>query len=394
MNGMRLGRCWSVLCTCIVFGLIPIGVAYAVTWHITHDPAEPEDRIGAVAALAASGDSILIDPGTYYEHIPLEGKALTFVGVGGANVTILDGGRPLPGRQGSIIYTLTGAPADLALEGLTLRNGTGTPYGPSDLIAGGAVHWWKASQAASLTVVDCIFEDNITGGPDNGWVVGGGAIFAHDLNGVSIERCSFSGNTTTEAGGDLYLDAGSAVVTQCDFVLDEDAGSDGASIYGQAGTLTIRECTFQAEAVGSWRYGVTSCSRRVRILDNRFIDRGSPLATAMDLGCCYCTGTPPQDVLISRNLFWNASGPDSAGSAYVWAYQPGGAFVIRENTFVRCGIDVQNTDLASPITFENNIIARGTARFFIPLGGELSCNDFWLTAMTDVIGTLTQSTSP
>lgn len=63
----------------------------AATWHVSYDPNQPEDRVGSIAAQAAAGDTILIDPGTYCEHIALEGKSLTLLpdGVCGRD-------RPLP----------------------------------------------------------------------------------------------------------------------------------------------------------------------------------------------------------------------------------------------------------------------------------------------------------
>lgn len=147
------------------------------------------------------------------------------MGVGGAGVTILDGSRPLPDREGSIIYTLTGAPADLVLDGLTLQNGTGAPYSKS---------------------LD---------------VIGGGAIFAEALNNVRIERCSFSGNVSHVRGGDLYLLAETAAITQCDLEINGGGSNGGASIYNEwSTTLTIQDCTFQSATGDGSRSGIVAQS--------------------------------------------------------------------------------------------------------------------------------------
>jgi hypothetical protein len=354
---------------------------------------QPEDRVGTVAAQTASGDSILIDPGIYYEHIPLEGKALTFVGPAGASATILDGSRPLPDREGAIVYTLTGAPADLVLEGLTIRAGSGArwAYPGDDPICGGAICWWATGSdfLGSLSIVDCIFQDNTTGGPDNYWAVGGGAIFASMLDVVTLDGCSFSGNGTLGYGNDLYLAAQRTDATQCDFRTNQ-AGLSTADIHNALGTLTIQECLFDAEAHYDWGSSIESEGGDVAILHSRFIDRGPAHATKVTLSCVCVDPGPLQELLLSGNLFWNTTGPDTAAPVSLWVYMPRGTFTVRENTLVRVGIRLQNAG-GSPMVFENNIIARGAAAFYITAGGDYSCNDFWLGTVVDGYGNLTSS---
>jgi hypothetical protein len=366
---------------------------------VTFDPAQPEDRIGAVAAQAASGDSILIDPGTYYEHIALEGKSLTFVGIEGAGATVLDGSREFPGREGSIIYTLTGAPANLALEGLTLRNGTGAPWVHEfDTIGGGAIFWWEEGFGctARLLVIDCVFQDNSTGGAENLWAVGGGAAFAVWLGDVRFERCSFSNNVSNTRGGDIYLATNLAsVVAQCSFGITYGSWNGGSSIDLEAGgDLTIQECRFESMVSGGSgsAFSIGAEPSRIEILGSEFIDRETQLATRLELYFAG-VGNPRQDVVVSRNLFWSESGPDTAAAASLVIAMPGGAFDIHENTFVRCGVDVQNHGGGggAPMNFANNIVAHGEVKFFIASGGVVACNDFWRTAITDYIGNLTLS---
>ena len=74
MVRMPSGKCASTIV--VTFCLLVPAVPRAAIWHVTYDPEQAVDRVGSVAAQAASEDTILIDPGTYYEHIPLEGKSL------------------------------------------------------------------------------------------------------------------------------------------------------------------------------------------------------------------------------------------------------------------------------------------------------------------------------
>ena len=386
MKQRRSRRIQGVAFAVLEVWLLHGAVTHATTWHVTYDPEQPEDRVGAVAALAASGDSILIDPGTYYEHIPLEGKSLTFVGIGGPGATILDGSRTLPGRGGSIIYTLSGERADLVLEGLTFRNGVGTPL-EIDRITGGAILWWQGGMyyTSSLSAVDCVFENNTAGDMENWWAEGGGAIYAGYLSTVYLERCSFSGNGTIGYGGDLEAITQQTEIRQCDFQLNEvDAAN---SIYDH-GTLTIVDCRFEANAQADWSQALSFWSGDVSILNSQFIDHGRPLATRFDLGCSCVEPYPRQDVLISGNVFWNAAGPDSgtAATRTLSAIMPGGRYTVTGNTFVRCGPSLTGTE----VQLQNNIVARAGV-LLAARNGDYSCNDFWLSAVTGDLDGLTSS---
>lgn len=376
--------------------LVSPATSWAATWHVTYDPLHPEDRVGAIAAQAASGDSILIDPGTYYEHIPLEEKSLTFIGIGGADATILDGSRDLPDREGGIIYTLTGAAEDLTVEGLTLRGGTGTPWSGSvfDEIGGGAISWWeeRPTCTARLLLIDCVFEHNSTGDPDELLAIGGGAVFTFWLDDIRLERCSFSNNASATKGGDIFLHGQTASVVQCSFDIAHRSWNGGSSIEQSDGSLTILECTFESDMIhdDGWWPAIWALPTRIEILDSQFIDRGTPLATRVLLGY-FGGGSPRQEVVVSRNLFWNACASDSAAPASMYIDMPNGAYEISENTFVGCGVDIQTGGGSPEIAFERNIVAHGEAKFFMPAGGDVQCCDFWRTTVVDYIGNLTLS---
>ena len=51
--------------------------AFARTWQVEQDPNQPVDQIGQVVLAAGSGDSVIIGPGTYYEHILVAHKSIT-----------------------------------------------------------------------------------------------------------------------------------------------------------------------------------------------------------------------------------------------------------------------------------------------------------------------------
>jgi len=371
---------WVTLGIC----LLTSAESGATTWHVTYDPAQPEDRVGAVAAQAASGDSILIDPGTYYEHIPLEGKSLTFIGLAGSESTILDGSRTLPDREGSILYTLTGASADLTVSGITFTNATGAVIpGSSGMVRGGAIMWWEPGVAytSQLTVIDCAFLHNRTGVGEHFWALGGGAIYAGALGSLHVERSSFFEDYSFNEGGEIYTTASSVEIAESEYRIGEGAYNRGACLYSEDGSLGIRQCTFESDAGDSPRNGIYNAYGDTEIVDCRFRDFGEPTATRIWLYCT-CVGAPRQDVLMSGNVFWNASGADSAADPGVEFWLPAAAATLVGNTFVRCGVDIGSGVDGFPLTFENNIVARGQAIFQIPTGGSCSCNDFFRTTVT------------
>jgi hypothetical protein len=76
----------------------------AHTWVVEWNPDNPTDQVGQAVISAASGDTVLVGPGRYFEHIPVaSGKVLTLIGRDGAAATILDGSVSIPNRQGSIL---------------------------------------------------------------------------------------------------------------------------------------------------------------------------------------------------------------------------------------------------------------------------------------------------
>jgi hypothetical protein len=386
----RISGAGRVVCSMMLVAIVP-SMSGAATWHVTYDPAQPEDRVGAVAAQAASGDTILIDPGTYYEHILVEGKSLTFIGTAGAAATILDGSRVLASRQGSIIYTPS-ANQDLTLVGLTLRNGSGTEVSDGTFysVVGGAVFWPGDFVHGAVRVSDCVFQDNVTGNAG----MGGGALFVGVWD-TTIERCEFSGNVSIAYGSDIYSVGRQTSIIECSFH-PRDGGASGMSIRNDGYSMLIERCTFESNAGPSVepRYSVSDRGHHAEIRENVFIDRGSPLATGVEISY---SGTFPApgalreegDFVVERNVFWCVSGPDSLGPVTLFCYEPFGVMVIAENTFVRCGAQVVDSgqgDLS--VSLRRNIFAKGRVELGVLGSASASCNDFWLTRVDDLLGTV------
>ena len=77
-----------------LFSLLFLCASPAVSATI-HIPAD-QPTIQAGIDAAGEGDRILVSPGTYLENIDFTGKAISIVGEGGTEETIIDGGAAGP----------------------------------------------------------------------------------------------------------------------------------------------------------------------------------------------------------------------------------------------------------------------------------------------------------
>jgi len=79
----------SLFITAIVL-VFPV-IAVSATIHVPPD----QPTIQAGIDVAVGGDTVLVAPGTYVENIDFKGKAITVTSEQGADVTVIDGGKPI-----------------------------------------------------------------------------------------------------------------------------------------------------------------------------------------------------------------------------------------------------------------------------------------------------------
>lgn len=349
--------------------------ARTATWRIVHDPANPIDQIGHAAILAADGDSILVGPGTYYEHIPIVGKSLTFVSSDGADQTILDGSQTIPGREGSIFYDPSMTTAPLVIEGFTLRGGSGQQW--MGTVTGGAVSWYNRSElpGKSLLIRACTLEANHS---DYGT---GDAIYCHYIDTVRLESCAFRDNLGSMSA-EVYFTGGEIVVSGCTFHMPEHwrIGTVWCPI---AIDVKILDCLFEANDGGYYSLWLDNVETTL-LSGNSFVDRGSsPTATKVHMSENAIEPTH-QTIVMTDNVFWCSAGPDSGGPSTVEVTARRQQMDLQNNTFVRCGL-AAGAGGGSPSLYANNIFFRSTVRLSGSIGGQVRCNDAWpQTIYTDV----------
>src|ERR1043166_5466136 len=133
-------------------------------------PADYRTIQGAIDA-SASGDQIIVAPGTYHELLDTAGKKIVMRSSDGPAATILDGE-----NLGRAILTAThGETLATTIRGFTFQNGRGTlttACGFQNARLGGAILLLNGG----ISVVDCIFKQNASDSVTT--IVAGGAICA------------------------------------------------------------------------------------------------------------------------------------------------------------------------------------------------------------------------
>jgi len=156
--------------------------------------------IGAALAIASSGDTVQVQPGTYPETIVLvDGVAVIAADPG--QRPVLDGGGSGP------VVSAQNCGSGTVLQGFVVRNGVGVGLG------GGA--WVKSS---SLRIQDCRFEDNSA-------VHGGGV--GGENSAFQLIDCRLEGNAASQTGGAISVTGlPSPTITGCT-LFDNDALAGG-----------------------------------------------------------------------------------------------------------------------------------------------------------------------
>ncbi len=177
------------------------------------------------AAAAASGDTVLILPGTYTgignRNVDIGPRELTFRsrdGLGSVTIDCLDLGRAF--------YVSDRPGASAVLEGLDIFDG-GSNYG-------GAI---KAVNG-DLRISDCAFRSCRA-------FSSAGVIYAEHAN-VIIEDCRFSGGDAQYCGGAIYATGGTCEVRGSTF--GSNQATRGGALYLEGAVSTVEGSVFEDKA--------------------------------------------------------------------------------------------------------------------------------------------------
>ncbi len=170
--------------------------AQAATINVPADYATIQQ---AIDAAAASGDTIQVEAGTYYENLTWDTKDIQLIGAG-ASVCTVDGN-----ALGSCLR-MDNVPVSARVEGFTFTNGNAAHGGgicsraSSPSITGNTISDNTATYGGGIY---CEYaEPIITGNTLNGNTAAyGGGILCAILARPTIDNCTISGNSASDGGG-------------------------------------------------------------------------------------------------------------------------------------------------------------------------------------------------
>lgn len=166
-----------------------------------------------------TGDVLVVRPGTYYEaDVDFHARGIELVSEEGPDVTTIhaDG-------YGSVLRIRSGEGPGTIIDGFTLREGWRSGFGGgiyctgSDPTIRNCIITWNDSDMggggmycanSEATISNCIFWLNtVSGGDDEG----GGLYIAGSGSDITIEQCTFYGNTAGQGAGIHALDGNIAI---------------------------------------------------------------------------------------------------------------------------------------------------------------------------------------
>ena len=151
----------------------------ASTIHVPGD--QPTIQAGIDAA--NNGDTVMVDPGTYFENINFNGKAITVISSSGPAKTIIDGG-----NLGPVVTFSSGEKGRSVLSRFTIQNGTSTYQSQYD---GGGIYISNSSPVISKNIIQ------------NNTACGGGAGIAVEFGSPRIQSNSILDNSQSGCSGGI-----------------------------------------------------------------------------------------------------------------------------------------------------------------------------------------------
>ncbi len=258
---------------------------------------DPFCSIQIAIDVAADGNEIFVEPGTYFETIDFLGKQITLRSTGGPEVTIIDGTGLGPV---SVVTCNSGEGSGTLLDGFTITGGASA--------RGGGMF----NNGSSPTVFDCIFTNNFA---DDF----GGGMYNDNGSNPSVTYCTFSGNHTAHYGGGMASMSSNPTVTNCTFIGNDSVNGGGmANFYNSP---TVANCTFTGNT--ALNGGGMANFHNTAMVVNCTFSRNTATALA---GAMYNVNEINSIPTVTNCIFWGDS-PDEFGvnnAVVTYSYVQGG----------------------------------------------------------------------
>jgi hypothetical protein len=255
----------------IIAAVLCCQFAYATIIHIPGDYPTIQQGINA----SANRDTVLVQPGTYYEHINFNGRNIVlgslFLTTGDTSYisqTIIDGN-----AAGVVVSIEHGETSETVLTGFTITNGSENWGGgilideSSPTICHNLITNNNSTHAAGILIIYVtsdipVIRNNVISNNHAGHI--GGGIFCYSSpaiiydNIISNNSASMYGggviiritdvvfhnnivvgnNAITEVGGGIYFDRAQSLIVNCTIV-NNHAAISGGGVYAYVGSPTI-----------------------------------------------------------------------------------------------------------------------------------------------------------
>lgn len=315
-----------------VMGDGSIEAVFKPVWYMAADAPAGGDgttwqsafnSLAQAIAAAGEGDEIWIKTGTYplASQVSLNKAVEIYGGFAGTESYRHQRdweGRPVifDGQESTRCLYIS---ADARLDGVTLKNGTLTGGGYTNL-QGGALFIADCSPA----IVNCTFIDNYINGSGT---CSGGALYASN-SGPHFENCRFEGNylgCEQGGGGAVTLMESTTTFIQNSFINNQTTwglGGSGGGIQIHGGAATIAASEFLGNGVKADQTSggaISATDADLTITGSRFIQNGADAGRYSRGGAIYLSGSAsPTGSLIRNTLFLR----NTASPGYV----PNGAY--------------------------------------------------------------------
>ncbi|MBI2426652.1 MAG: carboxypeptidase regulatory-like domain-containing protein [Candidatus Kerfeldbacteria bacterium] len=263
----------------------------AVSTPLAHarDINVPVDQptIQAGIDAAATGDRVIVHPGTYHEYmVDFHGRAITVMSTNPKDSTIVASTVVDADSLGTVFFFHSGEDTTSILSGLTITGGLGGGEYPN--YYGGGITMWETSPIVHLCRIvrnssayrggglyyegdtshprfykcdvfentamygagacieewrsvripillrDCrIFRNHARG---SGGGISAGAMYSHT---ITLERCLIQGNSAVEDAGGIYIGTDMKIVNS--LIVNNQAGERGGGLYGGGGPFVESE---------------------------------------------------------------------------------------------------------------------------------------------------------
>ncbi len=254
----------------LLIWVLPLTIASGATIHVPADST----TIQAALTAAQSGDTVLVQPGTYYENITWPSvNGIKLISAGDSSNTVIDGGGI--GRVIEMSWSPTPIDSTTEIRGFKLTNGGNIANGGGMFVSnaspvltrlcvtgntatnkGGGLYISGSSSSPTLTYV------TVTG---NTAGYGGGLYISGSSSSPTLTDVTVSGNTAGSGGG-LYIGSNSSPALTDVIVSGNTASSYGGGLYIWGGSPTLTGVTVTGNTASSYGGGL-------------YIWAGSPMLT-------------------------------------------------------------------------------------------------------------------